>query len=90
VFIAISAVGAFCPDDGGESWQPINRGLHCAYIPDPTAKVGHRVHHVAVHPSRPETLCMTRRRRPLIRFFSFERDLSHCPRDKPLPVTNVD
>ena len=54
MFIAISAAGAFRTDDGGESWKPINRGLHSLYIPNPTAEVGHCVHHMAMHPSRPE------------------------------------
>lgn len=58
IFIAISAAGAFRTDDGGESWKPINRGLHSSYIPDPTAEVGHCVHHIAMHPSRPATLFM--------------------------------
>jgi hypothetical protein len=58
MFIAISAAGAFRTDDGGESWQPINRGLHSPHIPDPTAEVGHCVHHIAMHPSRPGTLFM--------------------------------
>jgi photosystem II stability/assembly factor-like uncharacterized protein len=58
MFIAISAAGAFRTDDGGESWLPINRGLQSAYIPNPTAEVGHCVHHLAMHPSRPGTLFM--------------------------------
>ena len=58
IFIAISAAGAFRTDDGGESWKPINRGLHSMYIPDPTAEVGHCVHHIAMHPSRSGTLFM--------------------------------
>jgi photosystem II stability/assembly factor-like uncharacterized protein len=58
IFIAISAAGAFRTDDGGESWQPINQGLRSAHIPDPTASVGHCVHHIAMHPSRPGTLFM--------------------------------
>ncbi|HEX4262439.1 MAG TPA: exo-alpha-sialidase [Acetobacteraceae bacterium] len=58
IFIAISAAGAFRTDDGGRSWKPINRGLHSLYIPDPTAEVGHCVHHIAMHPSRPGTLFM--------------------------------
>jgi len=58
IFIAISSAGAFRTDDGGESWKPINRGLHSLYIPDPTAEVGHCVHHVAMHPARPGTLFM--------------------------------
>jgi photosystem II stability/assembly factor-like uncharacterized protein len=58
MYIAISAAGAFRTDDGGATWKPINKGLHSQYIPDPTAEVGHCVHHVAMHPSRPNTLFM--------------------------------
>ena len=58
MFIAISAAGAFRTDDGGTSWTPINKGLHSQYIPDPTAPVGHCVHRIAMHPSRPDVLFM--------------------------------
>ena len=58
MYIAISAAGAFRTDDGGQSWKPINRGLHSLYIPNPTAEVGHCVHHMALHPERPNTLFM--------------------------------
>ena len=58
MFIAISAAGAFRTDDGGVSWKAINQGLRSSYIPDPTAEVGHCVHHVAQHPSRPNVLFM--------------------------------
>jgi photosystem II stability/assembly factor-like uncharacterized protein len=58
MYIAISAAGAFRTDDGGKSWKPINRGLKSQYIPDPNAEVGHCVHHVAMHPKRPNTLFM--------------------------------
>jgi photosystem II stability/assembly factor-like uncharacterized protein len=58
MFIAISAAGAFRTDDGGNTWRPINRGLHSQHIPDPRAEVGHCVHHVAMHPSRPGVLFM--------------------------------
>jgi photosystem II stability/assembly factor-like uncharacterized protein len=58
IFIAISAAGAFRTDDGGVTWKPINRGLFSQYIPNPTAEVGHCVHHVAMHPSRPGVLFM--------------------------------
>ncbi|HLJ24779.1 MAG TPA: hypothetical protein VKT71_11775 [Candidatus Acidoferrales bacterium] len=58
MYIAISAAGAFRTDDGGKSWKPINRGLRSQYIPDPNAEVGHCVHHVAMHGSRPNTLFM--------------------------------
>lgn len=56
--VAISAAGVFGTDDGGASWRPMNRGLRSNFLPDPTAEVGHCVHHLAAHPSRPETLFM--------------------------------
>jgi photosystem II stability/assembly factor-like uncharacterized protein len=58
MFIAISAAGAFRTDDGGMSWTPINKGLNSAQIPNPTAEVGHCVHRLAMHPSRPDVLFM--------------------------------
>ena len=58
MYIAISAAGAFRTDDGGKTWKPINHGLNSQYIPDPTAEVGHCVHHIAMHPSRPNVLFM--------------------------------
>jgi photosystem II stability/assembly factor-like uncharacterized protein len=58
IYIAISAAGAFRTDDGGTTWKPINQGLRSQYIPDPTAEIGHCVHHVAMHPSRPGVLFM--------------------------------
>jgi photosystem II stability/assembly factor-like uncharacterized protein len=58
LFVAISSAGAFRSDDAGTTWRPINRGLHSEYIPDPTAEVGHCVHRIALHPSRPDVLFM--------------------------------
>ncbi len=59
IFIAISAAGAFRTDDGGKTWRPINQGLKSPYeLPDPDAEVGHCVHRIALHPSRPDVLFM--------------------------------
>jgi photosystem II stability/assembly factor-like uncharacterized protein len=58
MFIAISAAGTFRTDDAGKSWKPINRGLRSQYIPDPDAEVGHCVHRIALHRSRPGVLFM--------------------------------
>ncbi len=58
IVIAISAAGAFRSDDGGATWKPINQGLRSQYIPDPTAEVGHCVHHIAMHPSKSNVLFM--------------------------------
>lgn len=59
IYTAISAAGAFRTDDGGQTWIPINRGLNSGNeLPDPTAEVGHCVHNIAMHPSRPGVLFM--------------------------------
>ena len=58
IVIAISAAGAFRSDDGGTTWKAINKGLVSDGIPDPDAEVGHCVHHIASHRSRPDVLFM--------------------------------
>ena len=59
IVIAISAAGVFRTDDAGQTWRPMNRGLKSEYtLPDPDAEVGHCVHRIALHPSRPNVLFM--------------------------------
>jgi len=58
MYIAISAAGVFRTEDEGASWKPINKGLVSEFIPDPKAEVGHCVHHVAMHRTRPDVLFM--------------------------------
>lgn len=58
IFVAISAAGAFKTEDGGQTWTPINKGLHSQFLPDPEAEVGHCVHRIALHPSNPDRLFM--------------------------------
>jgi hypothetical protein len=58
LYIAISAAGAFRSEDGGATWQAINRGLRSEGIPDPDAEVGHCVHRIALSRARPRTLFM--------------------------------
>jgi hypothetical protein len=58
LYTAVSAAGAFRSDDGGDSWQAINSGLRSEGIPDPEAEVGHCVHNLAMHHSRPDVLFM--------------------------------
>jgi photosystem II stability/assembly factor-like uncharacterized protein len=59
LFIAISAAGVFRTDDNGKTWRPVNRGLKSQYeLPDPDAEVGHCVHNIAMHSSRPHVLFM--------------------------------
>jgi photosystem II stability/assembly factor-like uncharacterized protein len=58
IHVAISAAGVFRTDDGGVTWRPANRGLQSEGIPDGDAEVGHCVHRIARHPSRPDVLFM--------------------------------
>jgi hypothetical protein len=59
MYTAISAAGAFRSDDAGQTWHPITHGLKSdGELPDPDAEVGHCVHNIAMHPSRPGVLFM--------------------------------
>jgi len=58
ITVAISSAGSFRTDDGGTTWRPINHGLRSEQLPNPTAEVGHCVHRLAVHRSRPDVLFM--------------------------------
>jgi BNR/Asp-box repeat len=59
ISVAISAAGVFLTDDAGKTWRPANCGLKSQYqLPDPTAEVGHCVHRIAMHPSRPNVFFM--------------------------------
>jgi photosystem II stability/assembly factor-like uncharacterized protein len=59
IYVAISAAGVFRTDDAGQTWKPINHGLKSAYeVPDPDSDVGHCIHRIAMHPSRPNVLFM--------------------------------
>ncbi|HEV2413405.1 MAG TPA: exo-alpha-sialidase [Candidatus Dormibacteraeota bacterium] len=58
MYIAISAAGVFRSDDRGQTWRPANKGLRSNTMPEEEAEVGHCVHRIAMHPSRPNTLFM--------------------------------
>ena len=59
MYVAISAAGVFRTDDAGLTWRPATRGLKSAYeLPDKSSDVGHCVHRIAMHPSRPNVLFM--------------------------------
>jgi photosystem II stability/assembly factor-like uncharacterized protein len=49
--IGISAAGVFRTDDGGASWEPVNKGTAADFLPDPYPDVGQCVHKVLVHPA---------------------------------------
>ena len=58
IYVAISAAGVFRTDDAGMTWKPVNRGLSSQHIPNPEADVGHCVHRIAMHKTRPSVLFM--------------------------------
>ena len=58
IYVAISAAGVFRTEDGGQTWQTITKGLKSNFMPDPEAEIGHCVHSIAMHPSRPDVLFM--------------------------------
>jgi hypothetical protein len=58
MYVAISAAGAFRTDDGGKTWKTITNGLRSEFLPNPTAEIGHCVHRIAMHQSRPNVLFM--------------------------------
>src|SRR6266853_508076 len=58
VYAGVEDAALFRSTDAGTSWKAINHGLRSDYIPDPKAEVGHCVHRIAMHPSRPTTLFM--------------------------------
>ncbi|MCI0527434.1 MAG: exo-alpha-sialidase, partial [Nitrospira sp.] len=56
MFVGISAGGVFRTDDGGRSWQAMNKGVLADYLPNPFPEAGQCVHKLVAHPKRPEVL----------------------------------
>jgi photosystem II stability/assembly factor-like uncharacterized protein len=55
---AISAAGVLATEDGGQTWQLANTGLRSEFMPEPEAEVGHCVHKLTRHESRPDVVFM--------------------------------
>src|SRR4051812_37722606 len=96
MWVAISAAGVFRTEDAGKTWRPTNHGLQSEGIPDPDAEVGHCVHRLAMHPSRPDTLFMQKhvpptmggRVVPKINVY-LPDDLAAAVKDAELPVSSI-
>ncbi len=61
LLVAISAVGVWLTEDGGETWRVANDGIVLRYMPEEAraeATMNHCVHDVRRAPSRPERLFM--------------------------------
>ncbi|MCW2741431.1 MAG: uncharacterized protein JWR45_1853 [Blastococcus sp.] len=56
VTVAMSTGGVYVSEDGGEKWEPRNRGITVTFGPDPLPEYGQCVHKVAVDASGPDRL----------------------------------
>jgi photosystem II stability/assembly factor-like uncharacterized protein len=56
VTIAMSTGGVYVSEDGGEKWEPRNRGITVTFGPDPLPEYGQCVHKVAVDAAGPDRL----------------------------------
>lgn len=54
--IGVSAAGHFYTDDGGETWEPRNKGVLADFLPEKYPEVGQCVHHLQLHPDKPDVL----------------------------------
>lgn len=54
--VGISAAGTFSTEDGGKTWEPRNKGVLADFKPEKYPEVGQCVHHMDVHPDKPEVL----------------------------------
>ena len=58
MWVGISAVGVFHTEDGGETWEPRNRGIRNDYLPEGQQypEIGQCVHSIALASGRPGRL----------------------------------
>ncbi|MEO8168183.1 MAG: exo-alpha-sialidase [bacterium] len=56
MYVGISAAGMFATEDGGETWEPRNKNVRADFNPDKFPVVGQCVHHLEMHPDKPEVL----------------------------------
>ena len=56
IYIAVSCAGIFETKDGGKKWQPCNKGLIAAYLPNPHVEIGHDPHRLFACTVNPEIL----------------------------------
>ena len=56
VYIAVSCAGVFETKDGGKAWEPKNKGLIAAYLPNPDVEVGHDPHLLMACATHPDVL----------------------------------
>ena len=56
MWVGISAVGVFGTEDGGETWETMNKGVRADFLPDKFPEFGQCTHKLLAHKARPEVL----------------------------------
>ena len=56
MWVGVSAAGVFGTEDGGATWQPLNRGVRADFMGEPFPEVGQCPHKLLAHPAKPEVL----------------------------------
>jgi hypothetical protein len=56
MWVGISAVGVFGTEDGGETWETMNKGVRADFLPEPFPDFGQCTHKLLTHPAKPNTL----------------------------------
>jgi hypothetical protein len=56
VTVAASTGGVYATVDGGETWEPRNRGIQASFLPDPEPEYGQCVHKIAADAEGPVRL----------------------------------
>jgi photosystem II stability/assembly factor-like uncharacterized protein len=56
MYLATSTGGVFESNDRAKTWQPLNKGVQAAFLPDQYPEYGQDAHYIAIHPQRPDRL----------------------------------
>ena len=54
--VGVSAAGVFGTEDGGRTWNPLNRGVRADFMPEPFPEVGQCPHKLHAHPAKSDLL----------------------------------
>lgn len=54
IYVAVSTAGVIESVDGGQSWQPRNKGVLNDYLPNPESEWGHDPHYISICHEQPE------------------------------------
>lgn len=56
MLVGTSVASVFETMDGGQTWEPRNKGLCASYLPDPHIEVGHDPHLLVACPAKLDVL----------------------------------